>query len=180
MKKIVLLILLLLISFGCGGERSNVQTPLNLTYGSSTQSNAAMNYQPTVVVGNQPLGRENLVAALNMDMQEQGVHLSVLEAAAKLELTLPEGKVLPDFPPPFNTSTFSAMRVAYPKEFLEMNEATRTRFMTFYHQLDKINSTLGKRSVLIPSALSSAEKFTKLFDQSILQDINEARRAAKY
>ena len=42
MEKIVLL--LLLLPFGCGGERSNVQTPVNLTYGNSTQSNAAMNF----------------------------------------------------------------------------------------------------------------------------------------
>ena len=180
MEKIVLLVLLLLLlPFGCGGERSNVQTPVNLTYGNSTQSNAAMNFQPSVVVGGQPLGKENLVAALNMDIKEQDIHLSVLEEAAKLELALPEGKILPDFPPPLNTSPFSAMRVAYPKEFLELNEATRTRFMTFYRHLDKINSTLGKRGVLIPSALSSAEKFIKLFDQSILQDINAARKAAQ-
>ena len=113
-----------------------------------------MNFQPSVVVGGQPLGKENLVAALNMDIKEQDIHLSVLEEAAKLELALPEGKILPDFPPPLNTSPFSAMRVAYPKEFLELNEATRTRFMTFYRHLDKINSTLGKRSALIPSANS--------------------------
>ena len=34
----VLLVLLLLLSFGCGGERSTVQTPVQLTYGGGSQS----------------------------------------------------------------------------------------------------------------------------------------------
>ena len=71
------------------------------------------------------------------------------------------------------------MRVAYPKEFLELDESTRTGFMTFYRQLDKINHTLGKRSDLAPSAFSNASAHIKAYDQLILEDIDTARKAAK-
>jgi len=178
-KKIVVLTMLLLV-FGCGGERSTVQNPVQLTYGGgSTQSNANMNFQPSVVIGGQPLGKENLVATLMMDIQDQGVHLSVLEAAAKHELALTEDQYLVAFPPPLNTSAFSAMRVAYPKEFLELDDATLTSFMTFYRQLDSINSNLGKRSGVTMTSLSNSKERIRIYDQSILEDINDARKAVK-
>jgi hypothetical protein len=179
MEKIVLLILLLL-SFGCGGERSTVQNPVQLTYGGgSTQSNANMNFQPSVVIGGQPLGKENLVATLMMDIQDQGINLSVLEELAQQELTLPGDQYLVNFPPPLNTSAFAAMRVAYPKEFLELDEATRTSFMAFYRQLDKINSNLGKRSGVTLTSLTNSKEQIRIYDQSILEAINDARKAVK-
>ena len=115
MEKKGLLVLLLLLPFGCGGDRSNVQTPVQLSYGASTQSNSNMNFQPSVVIGGQPLGKENLVATLMMDLQDQVLHLSLLEAAVKQELALTGDQYLIAFPPPLNTSAFAAMRVAYPK-----------------------------------------------------------------
>lgn len=168
--------LLLLLPLGCHSANQN---PFQLSSGPATQSNANMNYQPSIVIGNQPLGREKFQAALFMDVQDQDAQLSLLEAAAKYELTLPENRYTPKFPTPLNTSVFSAMRVAYPKEFLELDEPTRTSFMAFYRHLDKINTTLGKRSALIPSALSNADAHIKMYDKLILEDIDTARNATK-
>lgn len=175
MKKIVFSILLLL-PLGCHSANQN---PLQFSTGGSTQSNANMNYQPSIVIGSQPLGNEKFLAALLMDLKDQDAHLSLIEESAKYELSLPETQYNPRFPTPLNTSVFSAMRVAYPKEFLELDDRTRTSFMIFYRQLDKINTTLVKRSDLIPSALSNANTHRRLYDQLILEDINTARNAIK-
>ena len=179
MEKTGLLVLLLLLPFGCGGDRSNVQTPFQLSYGAATQSNANMNFQPSVVIGGQPLGKENLVATLMMDLQDQVFHLSILEESAKQELALTGDRYLVNFPPPFNTSAFAAMRVAYPKEFLELDDATRTSFMTFYRHLDTINSTLGMRSSITLTALDNSAKRIRMYDQSILENINSANKAVQ-
>ena len=179
MKKKGLLVLLLLLPFGCGGDRSNVQTPVQLSYGAATQSNANMNFQPSVIVGGQPLGKDHLVATLLLDLQDQISQLSRLEAAVKQELALPEERYLISFPPPLNTATFAAMRVAYPKEFLELDDATRTSFMSFYRQLDSINSYLGLRSGITLTALSNSGQRIKMYDQNILNDINGANNAIK-
>ena len=180
MEKKGLLVLLLLLPFGCAGERSNVQNPIQLSYGAATQSNANMNYQPSVVIGNQPLGKEKFLAALLMDILDQNAQLSILEEWAMRELKLPKNDNFLGFPTPLNTSVFSAMRVAYPKEFLELDEHTRTSFMTFYRQLDKINYILGKRSDLIPSALSNASEHIKIYDARIVEAINTACDATKH
>ena len=170
---------LFLLPFGCGGDRSNVQTPLQLSYGAATQSNSNMNFQPSVVIGSQPLGKDSLVAALMMDIQDQGAQLSGLEEAVKQELALPGDRYLVAFPPPLNTSAFAAMRVAYPKEFLELDEATRTSFMTFYRQLDHINSKLVQRGGITLTSLTNSKERITIYDQSILEDINAARKAVK-
>lgn len=179
MEKKGLLVFLLLLPLGCGGDRSNVQTPLQLSYGAATQSNSNMNFQPSVVIGGQPLGKEKLVATLMMDLQNQISHLSLLETSVKHELALPEDKYLISFPPPLNTAAFAAMRVAYPKEFLELDDATRTSFMSFYRQLDSINSNLGLRSGITLTALSNSAQRIRKYDQNILNDIDNANQAIK-
>ena len=138
-----------------------------------------MNFQPSVVIGGQPLGKENLTATLMMDLQDQVSHLSALETAAKHELTLGEDQYILTFPPPLNTSAFAAMRVAYPKEFLELDDATRASFLAFYRQLDSINSDLGKRSGVTLTSLSDSALRIKTYDKSILDAINSANKSVK-
>lgn len=179
MEKMVSLVLLLLLSFGCSIEKSSVQTPTQLTYGTSTQSNANMNYQPQVIIGNQPLGKDSLVATLLQDSHKQMFELSVLEEAVNHELALPGDRFLVVFPPPLNTAIFAAMRVAYPREFLEVDEVTRASLLTFYRQLEFINNNLAQRNGVTLTALSNSKSLITKYDQGIIAGINTAREAAK-
>jgi len=179
MRKTGLLVIPALLLFGCGGERSNVQTPLQLTYGPATQSNSNMNFQPSVIVGSQPLGKSNLVSSLILDVQDKVSQLSVLEEKAKQEIALPAGKYFISFPPPLNTSAYSAMRVAYPKEFLELDEATQKSFLKFYGELDRINNDILQRNATTHTALIDSAERIRAFDGNILEGISKAREAIK-
>lgn len=176
MGKLFLLVLLLL-PLGCARDHANTQNPVQLAYGTATQSNANMNYQPSIVIGNQPLGKEILIATVNTDIQDHLANLSILEAAIQRELGLPEEQHLVAFPVPLNTSQFAALRVAYPKEFLELDEGTRASYVAFYRKLDMINGNLNQRSSLTVTALSNAGRSMKIYDQIIFSDIQEARKA---
>jgi hypothetical protein len=177
-NKGVLTTLLLCLLFGCG-DRGTTQTPLQLTYGTSTQSNSNMNFQPSVVVGNQPLGKENLVASLRQDILDKEPRLSALEETVKYELSLPEDGRLISFSPLFNTSVFAAMRVAYAKEFLDLDNATRTSLVDFYDALDRINNNIAQRNAVANTSLMDSKNRIVTYDKVILDEINGARNAAK-
>jgi hypothetical protein len=114
-----------------------------------------------------------------LDVQDQLSHLSVLEEKAQQELALSGGHSLPLFPPPLNTSAFAAMRVAYLKEFLELDDATRTSFISFYGQIEDINNNLSLRDAVSHSAQESSDTRIMDHDQSILEAIYLARDAVK-
>ena len=178
MRKIDLCALPMLLLFGCG--HPNVQTPLHVTHGTASPSNTPMTVQPSAVRGNNTSpGKENLVASLMLDVQDQLSHLSVLEEKAQQELALSRGHSLPLFPPPLNTSAFATMRVAYLKEFLELDDATRTSFISFYGQIEDINNNLSLRDAASHSAQESSDTRIMDHDQNILEAIYLARDAVK-
>lgn len=178
MRKIDLCALPMLLLFGCG--HPNIQTPLHVTHGTASPSNTPMTVQPPAVRGNNTSpGKENLVVSLMLDVQDQLSHLSVLEEKAQQELALSGGHSLPLFPPPLNTSAFAAMRVAYLKEFLELDDATRTSFISFYGQIEDINNNLSLRDAVSHSAQESSDTRIMDHDQSILEAIYLARDAVK-
>lgn len=178
MRKIDLCALPMFLLFGCG--HPNVQTPLHVTHGTASPSNTPMTVQPSAVHNNNTFpGKENLVASLMLDVQDQLSRLSVLEEKAQQEMALSGGHSLPLFPPPLNTTAFAAMRVAYLKEFLELDDATRTSFISFYRQIEDINNNLSLRDAASHSSQESSDTRIMDHDHSILEAIYLARDAVK-
>ncbi|MGC4096175.1 MAG: hypothetical protein QM706_03585 [Nitrospira sp.] len=156
-----------------------MQTPLHATQGTAPQSNTRTNTQPSAVRGHDATGKEQVVASLMLDVQTQLSHLSVLEEKAQQELALSGDDYLSFFPPPLNTSAFAAIRVAHLKEFLELDETTRTSFINFYGQIEDLNNTISLRDAASHTVRESSDKRIMVHDQSILEAIYLARDAVK-
>lgn len=124
------------------------------------------------------LGKEKFLESLMADIQVQSQQLSELEEVVKQEIKLPEQGLLVRFPPLLNTATFNSMRVTYQREFLELDNPTRTNFIDFYRHLDHINEALTDRRTTIPLQRIMKADIVK-FDHAILAYIKQARSVAQ-
>lgn len=181
MRRIPFVPLLLLFS-GCAGPNSQIPSQFSTGSGSTqNQSNAQMNFQPSIVIRQgEQLGEKDLAATLLVDIQNQERHLLTIEEIVKAELALTsDNQFMSSAPPLLNTLVFHTMRVAYPKEFLAIEKTGIENMLSLYGHLEQINSHLSMRSQLMNSALSNAGSRIRTYDQLILDHIRAAREFAK-